>query len=256
MAKKKPTWAGYQGSGFYNASGVAALQEQLGNYSTDRTALAAQADMYLQPQYNTQQLALQQEVERTMAGYNNQLSGMEQTIALQQRAMNSQYNKSGFDSMNQLGKRGLGRSSIVATTLNSIEGARNQALGDLSTKYADTRGDIERNIALAQQQGAASQRSLTDNYALQRTAKAEELYNANLAAQTNLQVQIAQLLQAGYNAYVNQFNKQNKGGGGSSHKRSGSGGKKDTTSGSNNFNKYNNTQGGSGANGWFASGVR
>lgn len=221
MAKKHPTWANFLNSGFYNSSGVAALQNQLGNYSLDRTALGNQADLYLQPQFNTQQLALQQDLQRTMTGYNNQLTGMEQNLALQQRSTNSQYDKSGNDAFNQLGKRGLGRSSIVATTLNSIESARNQALTDLSNKFSDTRNDIQANMSLAQQQNSASLRGLSDNFALQRTAKAEELYNANLAAQTNLQVQIAQLLQAGYQAYRDQWNKDHpKKSGGSSRRGS------------------------------------
>lgn len=209
MAKNKPTWNGYQNSGFSTASGVAGLQNQMGNYSLDQAVLNQQAEAQYKPTYNANVLALNQELEKLLGGYNNQLSGLSLTYDQQRRATNSQYDQSGSAALSQLGKRGMGRSSIVGTTLGALEGARNQALGDIGAKEGDAYGDIYANMALAQNQNAASLRGLSDNYAGQVEARAKELYTTNAAAQAQLAYQIAQLQQAGYQYYVNQVNKKN-----------------------------------------------
>jgi hypothetical protein len=211
MAKKKtPTWAGFQNSGFYNAAAIGALQGQLGNYNLDLAALTQQAQAALQPGYNQNVLTANQQLETLLSGYGNQLSGMEFAYDQQRRAANAQYDQSGNQALNQLGKRGMGRSSIVGTTLGALESARGQALNDIALKQTDAYNDIQNSMALARNQNAAQLRGYAENLAAQAAANALGIRDTNLQGQTSLMAQIAQLQQAGYQAYVNQINKQNK----------------------------------------------
>jgi len=255
MANKKPTYAGFQNSGYYNASNIAALQGLAGNYTTDRDALRAQAEAALRPTLDAQKLALNQQLENSLLSYNNQLSGSEQNFDIQRRGMNTQYNQSLSQGLNQLGKRGLQRSSAVGTTIGSIEGARNQALNDLGNKQTDFVNDLYNQIALARKQNGDSIAGLDSGYATQLDARVNELYNTNTAALTQLQLQLGQLQGSAYQQYVNQLNKQNKSSGGGS-RMSSSGGTVPPPATTKPTYQYNNTQGGSGASGWFASGVR
>jgi hypothetical protein len=257
---KKPSWDNYLNSGYYNGSGVAALQGQLGSYTTDQAALRQQATAQYQGTYDAQTLALRQELESILGGYSNQLSGLDQAYEMQRRATNSQYDQSGSQAQVALTKRGLGRSSVVGTTAAAIEGARNQALNDLANKETDAISDIQNNIALAKKQSADSLNGLASGFASQVEARANELYNTNLAAQTNINVQIAALQQAGWNAYMSWYyshgpgKKSSSSHRSSSHPGSANSSKAPTTN--NMYNYANNTQGGTGANSWFATGAR
>lgn len=209
--KKPPSFSSWQSSGYGSAANIAALQEQMAGYATDYDTLSQQAAAAYNPTYNANLLALQQQLETQLGAYNNQLSGLGLSYDKQRRNLNSQYDQSLSSSMNNLTKRGIGRSSIVGTTSAAIEGARGQALADVEAAETDAYGDIYENMTLAQNQYAASDRQLRNDHAAQIEARINELRNTNQTAQTQLQLQIAQLQQSGYQQYLNWYYKYGPG---------------------------------------------
>lgn len=209
--KKPPSFSSWKSSGYGSAANIAALQEQMAGYATDYNTLSQQATAAYTPTYNANLLALQQQLETQLGGYSNQLSGLSLTYDKQRRNLNSQYDQSLNSAMNNLTKRGIGRSSIVGTTSAAIEGARGQALDDVGAAETDAYEDIYSNIALAQNQYAASDRQLRNDYAAQIESRINELRNTNQTAQTQLQLQIAQLQQSGYQQYLNWYYKYGPG---------------------------------------------
>ena len=201
--KKPPSFNSWMASGYGSSADIAALQQQMAGYATDYDTLAQQAAAAYNPTYNANVQALQQQLEAQLAGYNNQLSGLNLTYDKQRRNLNSQYDQSLSSSLNNLTKRGIGRSSIVGTTSAAIEGARGQALSDVEAAETDAYGDIYNNMTLAQNQYAASAQRLQGDHAAQLEARINELRNTNQTAQTQLALQIAQLQQASYQQYVN-----------------------------------------------------
>jgi len=237
---KKPTWARYQNSAYYQASNVAALQQAAAGYTTDPETLRTQAVTAYQPTYDATKQSLQQEKETALNSYNNQLSGLSQTYDQQERSANAQYDASRTSALNALTKRGLGRSSIVGVTSSAIENARNQALNDIQEKESDAYADIYNNITLTETQAAAKLQQLADSYNQQIEARMNELKTANQTAATNIQAQIAALQQSGYNAYVASVKKGS--GGGSSHRSSGSSSGKTDNKPTNTEDKPTNTE--------------
>lgn len=211
MAKKPPSYDSWLESGYGASANIAALQQQMAGYATDYDTLSKQATAAYTPTYNASLLALQQQLEAQLGGYNNQLSGLNLAYDKQRRNLNAQYDQSLSSALNNLTKRGIGRSSIVGTTSAAIEGARGQALDDVGAAETDAYEDIYNNIALAQNQYAASERQLRNDYAAQIESRINELRNANQTAQTQLQLQIAQLQQSGYQQYLNWYYKYGPG---------------------------------------------
>lgn len=236
MAKKPPSYNSWLGSGYGASSNIAALQQQMAGYATDYDTLSQQATAAYTPTYNANLLALQQQIETQLGAYNNQLSGLNLSYDKQRRNLNAQYDQSNSTAMNALTKRGVGRSSIVGTTTAAIEGARGQALADVEAAETDAYGDIYNNMSLAQNQYAASDRQLRNDYATQIESRINELRNTNQTAQTQLALQIAQLQQSSYQQYLNWYynhgpgKKKSKSRSSSSSRSSGSSGSSSSSS--------------------------
>jgi hypothetical protein len=187
----------YKNSGFYKATNIATLQEQLAQYAVDDATLRQQAQALYQPTYDATKLSYQNQLAELMTGQESQL-----------RQINQSYDKGLNTLNNNLLKRGLGRSSLVATQGVAMENQRAQAIGDKTSEY------------LAQQRSISSQiQQLDASYAQQIEARINELRTQNQTAATQLQLQIAELQYNGYLAYMAN---QKKSSGGGSSKSSGS----------------------------------
>ncbi len=192
----------YKNSGFYKATNISTLQEQLAQYAVDDATLRQQAQALYQPTYDATKLSYQNQLAELMTGQESQL-----------RQINQSYDKGLNTLNNNLLKRGFGRSSLVATQGVAMENQRAQAIGDKTSEY------------LAQQRSIGSQiQQLDASYAQQIEARINELRTQNQTAATQLQLQIAELQYNGYLAYM--ANQKKSSGGGGSSKSSGSGGTK------------------------------
>ena len=202
----------YLKSGYYSATNIATLQEQLAQYATDDATLRAQAEAQYKPTYDATRQSYQNQLNELMTGQQQQL-----------REINLSYDK-GLSTLNSnLLKRGLGRSSLVATQGVAMENQRAQAIADKTNEY------------LAQQNSINSQIQLLDaSYAQQIEARINELREQNQTAATQLQLQIAELQYNGYLAYMAAKQSRSSGSGSSSRSysySSGGGGGSSSSSG-------------------------
>jgi hypothetical protein len=170
----------YLSSGYYKATNISALQEQLAQYAVDEATLRQQAEAQYQPTYDATKLSYQNQLNELMTGQESQL-----------RQINKSYDNSHVALNNDLLRRGFGRSSLVATSGVALENQRAQAIGDKTSEY------------LAQQRSIGSQiQQLDASYAQQIEARINELRTQNQTAATQLQLQIAELQYNGYLAYM------------------------------------------------------
>ena len=192
------TFDKYKSSGYYGATNIVTLQEQLAQYAVDDESLRKQAQAQYQPTYDSTRLSYQNQLGELTAGQDAQI-----------RQINQSYDKSLGTLNSSLLKRGLGRSSLVGTMGVALENQRAQAIGDKTTEY------------LAQQNSINSQiQQLDASYAQQIEARINELREANKTAATQLQLQIAELQYNGYLAYMANQKSKSSSGGGSSRSRS------------------------------------
>ena len=196
----------YKQSSYYQNLGIDKLQEQLSGYQTDDATLRQQAEAQYKPTYDAELQALQHQTQQQIQGYNSQLAGLGSAYDQQRQQTNDSYNESILSASNALTRRGLGRSSLVATQGAYLENKRNQALSQINADQTAAVNAINEKIALLTDQAAQSEKLLAGNYASQIEARMNELKQQNQTAATNLQLQIAALQQEGYNAWVAQQN--------------------------------------------------
>lgn len=192
-------------SGYYQTLGIDDLQSRLSDYSVDDADLRSQAEALYNPSYQAELEALQQSADKQTLAYQNQIAGAGQVYDRQRRLLAQQYDQSASQMNNALTKRGLGRSSLVATQGAYLEGQRGQALSDVSLQEASAIDAINAQIAQLASQTASTEQRLSGNYAQQIEARISELKNTNQSAATNLALQIATLQQQGYQAYQQQI---------------------------------------------------
>ena len=170
----------YLKSGYYSATNIANLQEQLAQYATDDATLRAQAEAQYKPTYEATKLSYQNQLNELMTGQQQQL-----------REINQSYDR-GLSTLNSnLLKRGLGRSSLVATQGVAMENQRAMAIADKTNEYLTQQNSINSQIQL-----------LDASYAQQIESRINELRQQNQTAATQLQLQIAELQYNGYLAYM------------------------------------------------------
>lgn len=170
----------YLKSGYYSATNIATLQEQLAQYATDDATLRAQAEAQYKPTYEATRQSYQNQLNELMTGQQQQL-----------REINQSYDR-GLSTLNSnLLKRGLGRSSLVATQGVAMENQRAMAIADKTNEYLTQQNSINSQIQL-----------LDASYAQQIESRINELRQQNQTAATQLQLQIAELQYNGYLAYM------------------------------------------------------
>lgn len=175
-----PTYEGFQNSGFYSSANIAALQELLSNYNLTDEQARQQAEALYKAEYDLQKNE-----------YENQLAQLSVSRDRDIKKLNSQYDKTLNGVLAGLNARSMGRSSLVATRGVETENARNAAISDTSYNYLLQQNEVNANL---QKAGAA--------YARNVETKASDLKKENDAQRIQLQMQIAQLQQSGYSAYV------------------------------------------------------
>ena len=195
----------FKDSGYYQTVDWAGLQNILSQYNKSDAELRAQAEALYNPTYQQQLQSLEQQLATNTLAYQNQIAGLQQAYDKQRRQTNEAYNQSQADMLNQLTKRGLGRSSIVGTQGAYLENQRNEALTDIGDAETSAVSGINQQIQLATQQAAESKALLGTSYAQQIESRINELRNSNLSALGSLQLQIAQLQMQGYQAYQSQL---------------------------------------------------
>lgn len=182
MAEKDYTYAGYEKSGFADASGIKALQEQLAShYQRSDSQLRDDAKASFGSQYAGAKL-----------NYQNQLDQLGTYRDADIRKLNASYDHQGNVIQRDLTSRGMGRSSLVSTRGVENENARNAAVADKSLEYLEQENQIGANM-----------QQLDAEYAQNVENKFVELRNIQTAKQLELLAKIAQLQQTGYNAYIN-----------------------------------------------------
>ena len=184
--KKATSFDKYKNSGFYQSTGIPALQEQLARYNVTQEQARQQAQAQLAPTYNMQKTQFQNQMAQLGAARDRDV-----------QKINSQYDKSLNSVMAGLNKRNMGRSSLVSTKGVENENARNSAISETSFGYLQQENEINANMQQAEAQ-----------YAQSLENRAVEIANQNQAQYIELLAQIAQLQQGGYSAYMNyQLNK-------------------------------------------------
>lgn len=205
MPDKTTDMDAYKQSGAYQSLGIDKLQEQLAGYQTDDASLRQQAEAQYKPTYDTQIEALRQQTAQQIQGYQGQLAGLGTAYDQQRRQTNEGYDQSILSASNALTRRGLGRSSLVATQGAYLEKQRNQTLADINANQNAAVNAINEKIALLTDQAAQSEKTMAGSYAAQIEARMNELRQHNQSAATNLQLQITALQQQGYQAYQQQL---------------------------------------------------
>lgn len=178
---KDYSFAGYQKSGFAEATNISALQEQLSSYY-QRTNDQLKADA---------QAAYDAEYSASKLNYENQLKQLGTYRTADIKKLNSSYDQQGRVIQRDLNSRGLGRSSLVSTRGVENENARNAAVADKSLEYLQQENQINANL-----------QALDANYAQNVENKFVELRDKQQADRIQLMTQIAQLQQGGYENYV------------------------------------------------------
>ena len=179
---KDYSFAGYQKSGFAEATNISALQEQLANYY-QRTNEQLKADA---------QAAYDVEYAGDKLNYENQLKQLEVYRDADIKKLNTSYDQQGNAIQRDLTSRGLGRSSLVSTRGVENENARNAAVADKSLEYLEQENQINANL-----------QKLNADYAQNVENKFVELRDKQQSDYIQLLTQIAQLQQSGYANYVN-----------------------------------------------------
>lgn len=208
MADKITDMNAYKQSAAYQSLGIDKLQEQLAGYQTDDAALRQQAEAEYKPTYDANLEALKQQTAQQIQGYQGQLAGLGTAYDKQREKTNESYNQSILSASNALTRRGLGRSSLVATQGAYLEKQRNEALADINADQTAAANAINEKIALLTDQAAQSEKTMAGSYASQIEARMNELKQKNQSAATSLQLQISALQQQGYQAYQEQLLKQ------------------------------------------------
>lgn len=191
----------FKNTPYYQGLGIEGLQAQLAGYQQDDAQLRRQAEAQYQPTYESELDAVRQGLARELQGYNAQLAGTGAAYDQQRRRTGQAYDESAAEMNNSLTKRGLGRSSLVATQGAYLQNQRNQALSDIDRAEKDAISAINERIALLTEQAAQSERTLAGNYARQLESRINEMRMQNQTAAISLQLQIAALQQQGYEAY-------------------------------------------------------
>ena len=212
----------YLNSGHYNATDINDLNKLLAGYNQTDDQLRQQATAAYDPTYQAEKLAQQQKYDMSMQGYQNQLANMEHGYNRQLESTQATFANQLSQMLNNLSKRGMGRSSLVGTGSVAVGNAENAAMQSILNEWNTQSQGIGNNMALAGQQLGESTAQLESSYANQIEARMNELKNANRTASTELQLQIAQMQYQGYLDYL-KFKKSNKKSSSSSSK-SGSGG--------------------------------
>ena len=138
----------YKQSSYYQNLGIDKLQEQLSGYQTDDATLRQQAEAQYKPTYDAELQALQHQTQQQIQGYNSQLAGLGSAYDQQRQQTNDSYNESILSASNALTRRGLGRSSLVATQGAYLENKRNQALSQINADQTAAVNAINEKIAL------------------------------------------------------------------------------------------------------------
>ena len=182
MAKKDYSFDAYQKSGFSEATGIGALQEQLAaHYQRTDEQLKADARAAYDTQYSGSKL-----------NYQNQLAQLSTYRDADIKKLNQSYDQQGNVIQRDLNSHGMGRSSLVSTRGVENENARNAAIADKSMQYLEQENQINANL-----------QQLDAEYAQNVENKYVELRNQQQADYIQMLAQIAQLQQSGYSAYVN-----------------------------------------------------
>ena len=198
---KAATMEEFKQTPYYQGLGVEGLEAQLAGYQADDEALRTQAEAEYRPAYESEVEAARQALEKEVQGYNAQLAGTGAAYDRQRRSTNQAYEESAAEMNSQLTKRGLGRSSLVATQGTYLQNQRNQALSEIDRAESDAINAINEKIALLTEQAAQSEKTMAGNYARQLESRISELREKNRSASISLQLQIAALQQQGYEAY-------------------------------------------------------
>ena len=179
---KDYSYAGYQKSGFADASGIKTLQEHMAShYQRTDDQLKADAKAAYDVEYTGQKYNLENQLKQLGVYRNADI-----------KKVNSNYDQQGRVIQRDLNSRGLGRSSLVSTRGVENENARNAAVADKSLQYLEQENEINANL-----------QQLDANYAQNIENKYVELRDKQQADYLSLMMQLANLQQSGYVAYVN-----------------------------------------------------
>lgn len=200
-AAKMADMQNFQGTPYYQASNIEALQQRAAGYATDDATLRRQAETLYNPTYQTSLEALRHQTEQQVQGYKSQIAGIGSAYDQQRQRTNESYNNSAVSLDNALTRRGMGRSSLISTQGAYLENQRNRALGDIDANQAAAVNALNEKVALIRDQAAQQERTLANNYAAQIESRINELRDKNQSAAAQLELNIAQMQQQGYQAY-------------------------------------------------------
>lgn len=231
LSRNPPKFPVYQNSGHYDALDLDRLYALLQNYQRTPDQLRQDAINQYQPTYEMERLAQQHMTETTIQGLQNQAASLQFDYDKRLRQTASTYAQNLSNMLNNLTKRGMGRSSLVGTGSVSMANAQNREMQQIWDQFQVESSGIHENIALATRQGAEALAQLGTNYAQQVEARQTELMNQQQTAATQLQLQIAQLQYQGYQDWLNTPARQ---GGGKNPRRSSNRGSTNRNNPSNN----------------------
>lgn len=207
-SKTLGTLSDYKKSDWYDAETADTLQRQLNALSVDDSTLRAQAEAEYRPSYKSQKNALRDTLERETAAAQSERDALSSTYEKRRRLANESYDQSAAALNNKLNARGLGRSSLTATSNAYLERERGRTLSDIGAEESSAVDTINKRIAQLAQNAARDERTLDASYSNQLTSRINELKSANQSAAISLQLQIAALQQQGYEAYQKYLNEQ------------------------------------------------
>lgn len=191
----------FKATPYYQSLGIDQLQQQAAAYDVDDAELTRQAEAQYAPGYRTETEAIRQQLEQEVQGLNSRRGATETAYERQRRQTDESYDESQVRLNNELNRRGLGRSSLVATQGAYLENQRNRALADIAADETAAISAINEQIELLTRQAAQKERTLSGDYAKQLENRVNELREQNRSASISLQLQIAALQQQGYEAY-------------------------------------------------------
>lgn len=200
--------ASYNSSGFGQSSGVTEMQGQVGNYSTDDSALRTQAEAQYADTYASQQKS-----------YQNQIVGLIRAQTDDSELLNKQYEQSMSSMMAKLQKRGLAVGGLPSAQNAALDKFRNEVMTQRQTIYGNQQNAVQ-----------ASQKAHADSYDANVRQRMYDLKNHNTQMVNQILTTIAELQNNSYQAYIDYLlAEKSKKRSSSSSKRSSSSYKSSTT---------------------------
>lgn len=218
--RNDPKYDEYKESAHDDATNVDEIEEVADDImQTDEERRQTAINQY-QPTYDMERLMAQQKTETTIQGLQNQIASTRFDYDKRLKETANTYAQNLTTMLNNLNKRGLGRSSLVGTGSVAMGNAQNQALQQIMDEYQIKADGINSEIETATRHGAETLAQLGSSYAQQVEARMAELRQQQQTAYTELQLQIAQLQ---YQGYIDWLNTPARLGGGKTPKKSSGG---------------------------------